>query len=403
MGRLLLISNGHGEDAIGARLVAPLRAAGWAVEALPIVGLGLAYEAEAVPRVGPAAVMPSGGFIYGRPGALARDLRAGLISLTRAQWQALHADTARWNLVIAVGDVVPLAFAWSSGLPYGFVGCAKSDWYAGGRPGCYGPHERWLMRRPQCIGVWPRDEVTTRNLQAAGVGARWLGNPMMDGLDPLGLPLPEPEAGETIALLPGSRAEWVQNLARLAATVQGVAQPGRRFLAALAPGADPGRLAVPGWTTVPGPPAALEGPRGVRIWLLPDALADVLQAAAIVLATAGTATEQAVGCGVPAVTLPGPGPQFTAAFAKAQARLLGDPVQVAGGPEEAALRVEALLAGPEERARLAEAGRQRMGPPGAAFRIVATLPGLPRTDAGLPQVLAPGAPPGKTGQVGQGL
>jgi len=38
---------------------------------------------------------------------------------------------------------------------------------------------------------------------------------------------------------------------------------------------------------------------------------------------AGTATEQFVGLGKPAIAIPGIGPQFTAAFAEAQSRHLG--------------------------------------------------------------------------------
>ena len=85
MPHLLLISNGHGEDAIGVRLAAALRESGCTVEALPIVGAGQAYVEAGVPLAGPTAVMPSGGFIHGRPVHLARDLRHGLLGLTRAQ------------------------------------------------------------------------------------------------------------------------------------------------------------------------------------------------------------------------------------------------------------------------------------------------------------------------------
>ena len=43
------------------------------------------------------------------------------------------------------------------------------------------------------------------------------------------------------------------------------------------------------------------------------------------VATAGTATEQLVGLGIPALSLPGAGPQFQWPFARRQSRLLGEP------------------------------------------------------------------------------
>ena len=45
------------------------------------------------------------------------------------------------------------------------------------------------------------------------------------------------------------------------------------------------------------------------------------------IATAGTATEQLVGLGIPALSLPGPGPQFKPGFARRQSRLLGGAVR----------------------------------------------------------------------------
>jgi uncharacterized protein (TIGR03492 family) len=53
---------------------------------------------------------------------------------------------------------------------------------------------------------------------------------------------------------------------------------------------------------------------------------DVAHQAVAGIAMAGTATEQLVGLGRPVFTLPGSGSQFTAAFAEAQSRLLGQSV-----------------------------------------------------------------------------
>jgi uncharacterized protein (TIGR03492 family) len=90
------------------------------------------------------------------------------------------------------------------------------------------------------------------------------------------------------------------------------------------------------------------------------------------LATAGTATEQLVGLGVPALSLPGPGPQFKAGFARRQSRLLGGAVQPCHGSGELQRRLIALLNDDGERVRLGRIGRRRMGPAGGSARL-ATL------------------------------
>jgi uncharacterized protein (TIGR03492 family) len=91
------------------------------------------------------------------------------------------------------------------------------------------------------------------------------------------------------------------------------------------------------------------------------------------LATAGTATEQLVGLGVPALSLPGPGPQFKAGFARRQSRLLGGAVQPCRTGEELQARVARLLADGSERRRLGAIGRRRMGPAGGSARLAALI------------------------------
>ena len=62
-------------------------------------------------------------------------------------------------------------------------------------------------------------------------------------------------------------------------------------------------------------------PQGAaRLALFPGLFADAVAMAEAGLAMAGTATEQLVGLGRPAVTLAGAGPQFNEKFAEAQTR-----------------------------------------------------------------------------------
>jgi uncharacterized protein (TIGR03492 family) len=93
------------------------------------------------------------------------------------------------------------------------------------------------------------------------------------------------------------------------------------------------------------------------------------------LATAGTATEQLVGLGIGALSLPGAGPQFKPGFARRQSRLLGGAVQPCHSPTELRQRLLALLADPGQRQRLGHIGRQRMGPSGGSERLAALIAG----------------------------
>ena len=86
----------------------------------------------------------------------------------------------------------------------------------------------------------------------------------------------------------------------------------------------------------------------------------------LALATAGTATEQVVGLGIPALSLPGPGPQFKASFARRQSRLLGGAVVPCHSPTQVAERLALLLQDANLRLQLGAIGRRRMGPPGGS-------------------------------------
>jgi uncharacterized protein (TIGR03492 family) len=125
-------------------------------------------------------------------------------------------------------------------------------------------------------------------------------------------------------------------------------------------------------------PADLDGARGwerghLQLLVGAGRFAAWASWAELGLATAGTATEQLVGLGVPALSLPGPGPQFKAGFARRQSRLLGGAVQPCRNEEELAARLGQLLADESERRRLGGIGRRRMGPSGGSDRLAALI------------------------------
>jgi uncharacterized protein (TIGR03492 family) len=431
--RLLVLSNGHGEDAIAVRILHEIQQQANAPEifALPLVGEGRAYQKLDIPVIGSFAVMPSGGFIYMDGRQLARDVRGGLLQLTLNQFKAVR----RWvktqkksgysPKILAVGDIVPLLFAWLSGCEYAFVGTAKSEYYLRDETGwlkrdtqkaswegwsgsVYLPWERWLMSRSRCKAVFPRDSLTTQILKQWKIPAFDLGNPMMDGLNP-SFPLQkfyttdtrrqEIERPLAVTLLPGSRtpeayANWDKITVAVSALIAmfreqdfiGHTSGNVVFLAGIAPGLDCDILAQTlknqGWNILPNESFPIKIPdsqaltfrqKNAFMILTQNAYNDCLHLGDIAIAMAGTATEQFVGLGKPAIIIPGNGPQFTPAFAEAQTRLLGTSVILVKHPIDVASQIKTLLANPDRLYAIAKNGEQRMGKPGAAKRIAQCL------------------------------
>jgi uncharacterized protein (TIGR03492 family) len=408
--RLLCLSNGHGEDQIALRVLQELQQLPDAptIAVLPIVGEGEAYTKAGFEIIGPVKAMPSGGFIYMDGKQLARDIQGGLMTLTRSQLQTVGAwakagDRAN-SMILAVGDIVPLLFAWRSGRPFGFIGTAKSEYYLRDESGwltrdswwddraliasgcIYYPWERWLMTRPNCRAVFPRDRLTAVNLQKFGVPAWDLGNPMMDGLgiDPDDAPPLPPTGNLTIALIPGSRlpeayANW-EVIIRSVQSLSGDLRRSVKLLAAVTPALEMLQLerSLLEWQkTGPNTYQIGDGEYFTELSIFAGKFVECIQTADLAIAMAGTATEQFVGLGKPVISLPGGGPQFVPAFAAAQTRLLGASVIFVQHPDQVSDTIQDLLRNidqnPDYWSGFALNGRQRMGLPGAARRIATHL------------------------------
>jgi uncharacterized protein (TIGR03492 family) len=208
------------------------------------------------------------------------------------------------------------------------------------------------------------------------------GNPMMDGLEPAALPAAL-ASSRRLVLLCGSRLpEALRNFERLLSALQGLA-PERDTLVLCPIGATPAPeqlaplLRARGFlpVAVPGGSGADQAwRRGAMVLLLGRGCFPRWSGwGEIGLATAGTATEQLVGLGLPALSLPGPGPQFKLAFARRQSRLLGGAVQVCSSPGALSGRLRELLLDPAAVRQLGRVGRRRMGSPGGSERLAALL------------------------------
>ncbi|MDI3279741.1 MAG: lipid-A-disaccharide synthase-related protein [Bacillota bacterium] len=397
--RVLFLSNGHGEDEMGAVLAQHLlrRCPEVAVEAFPLVGRGLPYEKAGIPILGPRRELPSGGFILNSFYNLWLDLRAGLLCLVRQQVRQLRRLAPGYDLVVGLGDVL---LVWYNGRylkrPFFFLPTAKSSYIA--------PHsdlEVDLMRR-HAEKVFARDQHTADDLAARGVRATYVGNLMMDclqftgenfGLEPVetraslwGSGYLTPERPYVIALLPGSRQEAYENaclLAEAARKFDDLVSGQARFLLPLASGLSPARLAraveARGWLARA--PAPEEEQHGIAVWLsyrdltriavVRGPFGDVLRQADAVLGLAGTGNEQAAGLGKPVVACVTSGRQYNQRFAKRQKKLLGEALLLVPQPDPRRMAAELwkVLQSPVVYRQMAEAGRARMGPPGGAARV----------------------------------
>lgn len=423
--QLLVLSNGHGEDIIAVRIVEQLQQQPHPpkIVALPLVGEGKAYQQRHIPLIGSVKNMPSGGFLYMDGRQLMKDVKGGLLQLILSQikavrsWVSYHNQLGDKTAILAVGDIVPLLFATFSRTNYAFVGTAKSEYYVQDEFGIlprksrntywenfsgsiYHPWERWLMTRPRCRAVFPRESLTTEILKKFSVPAFDLGNPMMDGLEP-SLTLPTADKPLIITLLPGSRSpeayhNWEIILSAVAALININHSTKPRlhsldkiiFLAAIAPGLDNSILSQSLKSHDWEPHSQLPLPlpdnqslifkqkykhQNIYLVLTQRAYNECLHWGDLAIAMAGTATEQFVGLGKPAIAIIGKGPQYNSAFAEAQSRLLGASLLLVDNPFKVPETIQSLWQNPDAFKTIATNGLQRMGTPGAARRIAHCL------------------------------
>ena len=391
---VLLLSNGHGEDLSGAKIAEALMARGIAVEALPLVGHGRPYRQAGVPVLGRTRECSTGGLGYTSLAGQLREIREGQWTylLGRLLWLARHRK--RFERVVGVGDLLAVLGAWLGGPGAAVYLVAYSSHYEGQLrlPWPCGA----LLRSSRIIQIWSRDALTAHQLSAQlGKPVVFAGNPFLDGVidaaHPSAQPPPQPTPqGQGLALLPGSRMpEALHNLGLMLQVVSRLPGQNLRIQAALVSSltaeAIEAMAAPLGWQLDPSRSLLRRGAWQVELgW---GQFAAILNRADLVLASAGTASEQAVGLGKPVLQLCGRGPQFTAKFAEAQRRLLGPGVSCAAGkPGSAAVLLAtadlaadhlAALADPETgphwRHQLAAIGAERIGAVGGSALIATAI------------------------------
>ncbi len=360
--KLLFVTNGYGEDSVGAEIIRRLPPQ-LSAEAWPTLGPGAAY-AGVCPIVGPRAALPSEGSRIAR-GTLARDVLGGGLTTLLPGLNFLRSARASYDHVVVIGDFTMVAACWLAGVS----GITYLDVYKTGYGRLYAAPERWVVARV-CRRVFVRSAPLAESLRQSGVLAEAAGNVMMDTITGSGYDA-RARRGQPLAvtLLPGSRDQTVENFALQVETLRRLPQSDRPdIFLALAGAATPDDLAAAARLTVDGDRMTGD----VTIHFARRAMRDMVEASDLVLSQAGTATIQALGLGVPAITFTRRGDRMKRYIE--ENRLFGGARLLARDePDELAAVMARLLRDPAERARLAAIGRDRIGGPGAIARIIAAL------------------------------
>jgi uncharacterized protein (TIGR03492 family) len=395
--KVLFVSNGHGEDAIGARLAQEFLALcpDLNLEAVPIVGAGMPYERLGIAVSGPRWSPPSGGFTFTSVARFVTDWRDGMRQHTHQQHWAVR--RAKADLVVVVGDVYALGvtrlFAFKEAKPVVFqVQPLVSRYYQDGMNATerlerlnrvtvdsFTAPELWLMKQ-MVRHVFARDARTADWLNELGVAhASFLGNLMMDCLTPeLDLtPMLEPRK-PVLVLLPGTRDDHLYSLPKMLEA--SALLPEFQTLAAL-PKLHPNLELSTGWLWKA--PSAVDNSlsvfrvaehvSGLRVPILSGAFAALLHHADVVLGTSGTGNEQAVGLGKPVVSFATQGPQYTRNFAKAQQRLLGAGLVFVDKPVDNPSLAQAVRTAFKNPQAAQQAGLERMGASGGVRRVAKAI------------------------------
>lgn len=360
--RLLVISNGHGEDSIGAAIVRRLPSSIRA-SAYPTLGSGAAYDGVCE-IVGPRAELASAGSRVAS-GTFGKDLRGGLLSTIPPAIAFARKARRDYDQVLVAGDFVGVLGCFLTGIRR----IAWIDTYNTGHGRPYSGIERWIIGRT-CRTAFVRHEALAESLKQSGVDARSVGNVMMDTISRTGIDLrPLRSHPMAVALLPGSRDETAANFALQIEAIRRLPDELKPdvFLA-LAPGIDLAPLARAAGLEVCDD--MLKGDLTVHV--VRGALGDVVDASDLVLSQAGTATVQTLGLGKPVIS-------FTRATDRMsrhrdESRLFGDSrILVSHDAKQVSEAMARLLSDPAERARRGAVGRANIGPPGAIEAIIAEL------------------------------
>jgi uncharacterized protein (TIGR03492 family) len=359
MKKILFITNGHGEDIVAAQIIKYLKGKRLKIDVLPVVGKGNIFKGKRVNVIGPKKALPSGGFALRNYSYLIKDLFAGLLSKVIDQMKAIRANKkGYYALVVGIGDIVPLIYSMITGSKFIFVGVNKSEFYQK-LAFNYTGLEKWLLKK-YCTLTFARDRKTARSLRSLGIKTMFVGNPMMDAVkDIRASEYQKIRKGrkKVIGFLPGTREDAYKNIEDFYKIAWQIDQLDKsiKFIMSFPRTLNKHRL------------AKINKP--IDMPMISD-FNNVLKSSDLIIGMSGTGNEQAAGVGLPVIAFPGRGAQFNNRFASGQKQLLGDALLLLPRNSRViAHEAVSLIYNRKRMAKMGNAGRKRMGGPGATKRI----------------------------------
>ena len=331
MSRILILSNGHGEDLSGSLLARSLERRGHVVNALPIVGRGKDYIREEIKIINKTKEFKTGGLGYNTLKGRLDDLFNGQIIYLIRNLLLTYSVRKNYDFFIVVGDIIPISFAWVVKKRFFVYLVAYSSHYEG-KLNLPWPC-KFFLKSENVIRIYARDLLTSIDLTGQlKRKVKFLGNPFMDTLS---ISKEKSKIIFKILLLPGSRIpELINNFYLMLDLLENISYikyfKDIEFNFGLINDLKRDKvleiLRIRNWQH--NKQSSLPNRMKLRykfinvkfIW---NSFAEILNSSDLVISMSGTAAEQAVGLGKPIIQLEGEGPQFTKTFAEAQRRLLG--------------------------------------------------------------------------------
>ena len=332
MSRILLLSNGHGEDLSGSLIAKQLINSGYYVDALPIVGKGNHYKREKIKIIGKTKEFSTGGIGYNSFKGRLIEIFGGEIFYLLKRLYLTYKIRKNYDYFFVVGDIVPVFFAWICKKDFFTYLVAYSSHYEG-KLKLPWPSKFFLLSQ-KAKKIYTRDSLTANDLTLQlKKKVSFLGNPFMDKFLPRNKELKKSEF--SIGLFPGSRfPEILDNFILILEVLEALSD--LRYFKKIE-----FNFAIVNALSSSKIKEIFQNRRwfylekiqekyllkfqykSLEVNIYRNNFDKILLKSRCCISMAGTAAEQAIGLGKPVIQIEGKGPQFTKSFAEAQRRLLG--------------------------------------------------------------------------------
>ena len=332
MYKILLLSNGHGEDLSGSLIAKQFVNSGYSVDALPIVGKGIHYEKEKITIIGKTKEFSTGGIGYNSLKGRLIEIFGGEIIYLLRRLYLTYKIRNQYDYFFVVGDIVPVFFAWISNKDFFTYLVAYSSHYEG-KLKLPWPSKYFLLSK-KAKNIYTRDSLTADDLTLQlKKKVFFMGNPFMDKFFFREKKLNKSEF--SIGIFPGSRfPEILDNFVLILEVLEALSNliyfQKIEFNFAIVNALPSSKIREifknRKWVkleTINQKNILKYQYKSLKVNLYWNYFDEILLKSRCCISMAGTAAEQAIGLGKPVIQIEGKGPQFTKSFADAQRRLLG--------------------------------------------------------------------------------